>query len=204
MESSLTINLLQSFIIRGKINKKLLSYDSKPYFHFLKFFEDLSRIEEHHFYIAASFVYSWMPTMLKTVSSNECVLNILNRVKNGGDVDEYDLKVLIESINNSLVGVSKLLHFIAPDRYAIWDSRVYRSIFNREYYMDRKGIIEEFITYTKCARKLTQLSDYDMVHNYILTEIDTQEDLSKLTRLRTLELVLYASDHDIKNSKLRR
>jgi hypothetical protein len=27
-------------------------------------------------------------------------------------------------INNSMVGVSKLLHFINPERYAIWDRRV--------------------------------------------------------------------------------
>lgn len=203
MENILTINLLQNYIDEGKVNKELLTYDSKPYYHFLKYFEDLSNIEEHHFYIGASFVYSWMPTMLKTVTCNEDVLRILNSVKKGGDVNENDLKVLGGSINNSLVGVSKLLHFIAPHHYAIWDSRVYRSIFLREYYMDKKGIYQEFIAYINCARQLIQSPEYDVIHNYIFEQSRVKSnDIISITKLRSLELVLYATDHDIKKSKL--
>ena len=28
-------------------------------------------------------------------------------------------------VNNSLVGASKLLHFVAPNTYSIWDSKVF-------------------------------------------------------------------------------
>lgn len=40
-----------------------------------------------------------------------------------------DLVLLKKSFNNSLVGVSKLLHFINPNIYAIWDSRVFGFLF---------------------------------------------------------------------------
>ena len=202
MENTLKISLLRNYIDEGKVNRKLLTYDSKPYFHFLKYFEDLTSIEEHHFYIGTSFAYSWMPTMLKTLACNEDVLRILNYVKKGGDVDENDLKVLSVSINNSLVGVSKILHFIAPHRYAIWDSRVYRSIFLREYYMDKKGIYQEFIAYINCARQLIQSPEYDVVHNYILEQSRIKShDVTKISKLRSLEVVLYATDHENKKSK---
>lgn len=40
-----------------------------------------------------------------------------------------ELLFLKRSFNNSLVGVSKLLHFINPRVYAIWDSRVFSFLF---------------------------------------------------------------------------
>ncbi|MFZ4262084.1 hypothetical protein ACFRAE_08575 [Sphingobacterium sp. HJSM2_6] len=127
MENILTIDLLQKYINEDKINKDLISYDSNSYIHFLKYFDDIDIINEHHFYIATGFIYSWMPTILKTVLCNEGVLDILNKIKAGYDVNEGDLTALTLSVNNSLVGVSKLLHFIAPSQYAIWDSRVCKS-----------------------------------------------------------------------------
>jgi hypothetical protein len=42
------------------------------------------------------------------------------------DLNKAELQSLKGMINNSIVGASKLLHLVAPTRYPIWDSRLYR------------------------------------------------------------------------------
>src|SRR5690606_14666185 len=107
----------------------LVSY---PYF--LNYFRNIKEIELDNLIIGISFTYSWMPTILKSlnlVNSLEAI-KILNEVKNGHFTSVEDLLILKQTINNSLVGTSKLLHFINPERYAIWDSRVFRFLNTNE------------------------------------------------------------------------
>lgn len=79
---------------------------------------------------AAHMVYGWMPTVLELRTADAATpfaqeAAILESVRNGAALSEDQLDQLKASINNSIVGVSKLLHFLCPDRYAIWDSKVY-------------------------------------------------------------------------------
>lgn len=53
---------------------------------------------------------------------------LINKAKKGESLDEKELDLLKRRINNSMVGLSKLLHFINPEQYAIWDSKIYRCI----------------------------------------------------------------------------
>ena len=82
-------------------------------------------------YVAvAHMVYGWMPTVLELRTADPTApfaqeASILESARNGADLSEDQLDQLKASINNSIVGVSKLLHFLCPDRYAIWDSKVY-------------------------------------------------------------------------------
>lgn len=98
------------------------------YPHFLKYFEKLDTINLENLIIGISFTYSWMPTILKSIQlqHSEKALSILNEVKNGKKINKEQLATLKEVFNNSLIGTSKLLHFINPNQYAIWDSRVFR------------------------------------------------------------------------------
>lgn len=78
----------------------------------------------------AYMVYGWMPTMLRLKGPKEPVLE-LAYVARFGAVDLVLLESCARTLNNSLVGTTKLLHFIAPDIYPIWDSRVYRALYGK-------------------------------------------------------------------------
>lgn len=101
----------------------------RAYPEFLKYFKDIEIIDIHNFIIGAHFVYGWMPTILNLRGENDkhlqSVVDILNEVKIGVVLKEEHIINIAKVVNNSLVGTSKILHFINPKKYAIWDSRVY-------------------------------------------------------------------------------
>lgn len=84
--------------------------------------------------LAASYaVYGWMPTILKKFEKIDVLSSFILQVKplplaeateairdevtnNGGQA--------LQALNNSVVGTSKLLHFVRPDLFPIWDSRI--------------------------------------------------------------------------------
>ena len=100
----------------------------KTYPEFIQYFKNISNISKHNLVISSHFVYGWMPTIieLKFQDMEGGVLKSLNNAKNGAMLTVGELELLKSTINNSLVGLSKLLHFINPADYAIWDSRIYR------------------------------------------------------------------------------
>ena len=129
----------------------LLSY---PYF--LNYFQNLESINLENLVIGISFTYSWMPTILKALNlkNTEKVLFILNEVKKGKLIDEQQLTTLKTTFNNSLVGTSKLLHFINPKQYAIWDSRVFRFLNDVEPHKYRLEKPRAYIEYLKLIEEL--------------------------------------------------
>lgn len=81
--------------------------------------------------IGAYAVYGWMPTIMKGIdpSKLEPLRVFAQKWKDSAEykpgIDalrnkEIDLKTL----NNSVVGTSKFLHFVAPSIFPIWDSRI--------------------------------------------------------------------------------
>jgi hypothetical protein len=84
--------------------------------------------------LAASFaVYGWMPTILKRFEKLDLLSKFILQIQplslaegikvvreeatdNGGQA--------LQALNNSVVGTSKLLHFVRPDLFPIWDSRI--------------------------------------------------------------------------------
>lgn len=86
------------------------------------------RITRDELYATVSMVYGLMPTAMNLRRGDmEPFFVPLNALRDTGQrltADELDgLKVLV---NNSIVGTSKLLHFLAPDIYPVWDSRINR------------------------------------------------------------------------------
>ena len=57
---------------------------------------------------------------------------LLTRARGQGALSDEEIGALASLINNSLVGASKLLHFVAPEHFAIWDLRIYRFLYERE------------------------------------------------------------------------
>ncbi len=154
------------------------------YFEFLRYFRDLSQINRHHVIISANFVYGWMPTMLRFGSTQfEQAAAILNRVKHSQEMNDDDLSFLINLINRSLVGVSKLLHFVNPEQYAILDSRV-----SSYLHLNPSSLNEPrtYRDYLRECREVIEQPEFKQVHNSINRKIG-----QPVTALRALELVMH-------------
>lgn len=95
------------------------------YKEFLRFFASREKLTPHDFVIGAYFTYGWMPRMLELGGNIDVVTAIANKSKKER-ISKDEFSLLAGAINGSVVGASKLLHFLNPSEYAIWDSRVYR------------------------------------------------------------------------------
>lgn len=116
----------------------------RSYRHFVKYFSDKDTLTEQDLVIGANFTYGWMPTIMNFKSNNfEESLNILNKAKLTERISTDEILALKSLVNNSLVGVSKLLHFVNPSVYAIWDSRVCYFLLGKSH----KYIIEKVDLY---------------------------------------------------------
>lgn len=96
----------------------------------LAYFKDIGLLTSKDTVVGAHMVYGWMPTIVHLnkdgIDLGE-ILHILQSVKDDkADLSEDQLITIKCYINNSVVGASKLLHFISPDRYPIWDSKIFQ------------------------------------------------------------------------------
>lgn len=106
---------------------------------FKSMFTHKKRITKKEIILVVSVAYSWMPTMLgmkkayNSIQMNQAafIVNRLQSIKTIKNLEYYedlesDLNTLVSIINNSIVGVSKMLHLFS-DYAPIIDSRVIRS-----------------------------------------------------------------------------
>jgi hypothetical protein len=212
-EETIRIKLDEFEVKLNKINigdfmdlaKKIdFAKESKSYFvsypEFLNYFRQLglNKIERHHLVIGINFTYGWMPTTFDFCSYDFSRANdILNNAKNNEEkITEDELYILKKMFNNSLVGTSKLLHFISPNKYAIWDSRVYRYI-----YKDDKDPNQEFLncpkTYLQYLKKLNDLIESDKLllnKLKLILEKNINDNLGvklDLSLTRCLEMIMF-------------
>jgi hypothetical protein len=175
----------------------------KSYREFVKYFSDiLGELNNHHIIIGSHFTYGWMPTIIELKNDNiDGLLKILNEVKKGKRLCSEELNQLRIGINNSLVGSSKLLHFINPNNYAIWDSRVYKYLTNLEPYDYRINNYEAYQNYLELCHKLTTNTQFEQINN----NIDKQTGY-KVSKFRAIEIIMYEtermrSEEEIKKKK---
>jgi len=135
----------------------------KAYKAFVSYCRQIKRMNLHHFLIASHFVYGWMPTMLqispdaasdkaRTADINQA-LRILNKVKSHTSISSADIESLRKCVNNSLVGTSKLLHFIDPNKYPIWDKKIVASLGLKAHTVSKLAYYECFRTRCFCISK---------------------------------------------------
>lgn len=164
----------------------LLSYP-----HFLNYFKNLENIKLENLIIGISFTYSWMPTILKSIKleNSEKTLSILNEVKNGTKINEEQLSTLKSTFNNSLVGTSKLLHFINPQQYAIWDSRVFRFLNNEEPHKYKVEKPATYIEYLDFIEKLKNEKVFNSFYDLMKEKVGYE-----ITEYRALELAFFKGE----------
>ena len=132
-------------------------------------------------------VYGWMPTILKNyqldVLASMPVLRIRTVENIGGAIELLDDWLPSRPpVNNSWVGASKMLHFLNPDVFPIWDSRVAMrfemkasSLYgNRKHYIEYLEFCHEFM-----EANASDLDHYRAAH------------MPDVSRLRALELIMF-------------
>ena len=171
---------------------KFIKTDSyiSTYPEFIKYFQLIdSEIERHHLFISSHFVYGWMPTIIDLDISNiDNVLQLLNEVKRGRKLTINELEVIKKSINNSMVGTSKLLHFINPEEYAIWDSRVVKYITDKKtsYGIDNSGNYLDYLAWITDIINVNGFSDIQSTIEGLLNY--------PITPRRTIELIMFQTE----------
>ncbi|WP_332733840.1 hypothetical protein [Flavihumibacter sp.] len=158
----------------------------QSYREFIKYFKNAGKLNEHHIIIGAHMVYGWMPRSLNLDISNKVVLlKILNKARTSEIINEEELTVVKKSINNSLVGSSKLLHFINPQQYAIWDSHIYR-IYTKN--KSNYGIqsVKLYLGYNKWLHSLVDKKETLELFKNVKEKLGYS-----VSKLRALELVLF-------------
>jgi hypothetical protein len=202
--------------IRELINKSKIKSDlkqlkssskGKSYFtsypHFKAFFLDFNLKEnrEELLYQGANMVYGWMPTILDTQKKKEKysdLNNVLKSIKSLGDGDSFtdqkkeDLKIVAAFMNNSIVGASKLLHFIYPEKYPIWDSKICKIITGKSSHQQ----VQKITNYIKY---------YEAIHNLFIELPENLEKFKKefkekfdykISTVRAAELLLFLAADD--------
>ena len=168
--------------------------DFISYPEFLNYFTDLNKITKHNVIIGINFTYGWMPTIFDFRSEiSDLVIDILNRAKEGKIPCENELDILKKCFNNSLVGTSKLLHFINPNIFAIWDSRVFYYLTKEKPYQYRIDNYKSYLDYLEFCKYLTSKPEYSVIHNSVVQKVGY-----KMTKFRTIELIFYLNGGRVK------
>ena len=175
-------------IADGKKIKFIRKSDLTSYKEFIKYFRDLTDIKEHNLVIGINFTYGWMPTIFEFTSNEiSSAVSLLNSARSGNMLTSEELNVLKNLFNNSLVGSSKLLHVINPEKYAIWDSRVFSYLTKKKPYENQIGNPESYLTYLKWINSVIQLKRYHEL------KCDIQKNVGyDMSDYRIVELVMYS------------
>lgn len=187
----------EKFNIDDETISYLITY---PYF--TKYFSDIKngQIGIENLIIGIHFVYGWMPTIFefKKVNSTETAMfekavHILNKAKNGDLLVNTEYETLKELLNGSLVGTSKLLHFINPENYAIWDSRVHRYL--RETtkpgtFSYDIGAVANYETYLKYLTEICNYNGFEKLFSPLKEKIERQFRYT-ISKYRAIELLMF-------------
>lgn len=124
--------------------------ESYPYL--CSHFSSKTVIDPQDVVLGAHMVYGWMPTVLGLDVGGVRGFSLhqaadLLTVSKSRDLDRCELVSLKGLINNSIVGASKLLHFVDPARYPIWDSRIYQFCHGRRGHAHQVNSVDAYLSY---------------------------------------------------------
>ncbi len=192
------VNLNQ---LKDEAKEYIKSKEKQDYFDsyriFRNYIKELEFNSEDEYIKATSLVYSWMPTVLRIHDEENDIdrfHEILKKVKTEKWEDESlsrdDFELVKSVINNSIIGGSKLLHFINPEKYPIWDKWVSLYLFGT----NRGNSIPSYIKYRNWILKIVNEDKKDKVYDLILNqmEIGKHHDYP-MTKVRAFEQVCFCA-----------
>ena len=137
----------------------------QSYPHMIEYFAKIKEFTVSDVVVGAHMIYGWMPTILhvdKKKTDPQEVVRILQALKDGNaDLSKDDLTTLKQYMNNSIVGASKILHFVAPEQYPIWDSKIFKFTHDRE---PQGYLVNNVETYREYRSSLLLLTKLSLIH----------------------------------------
>lgn len=161
------------------------------YPHLLSYFAPITSFKPEDVVRGAHMVYGWMPTVLDLHSHSfnediQAVADILTKAKNPGIISDLEIKKIAALINNSFVGASKLLHFVDPNQFAIWDSKIYSYVFKERPHNQRVNQVSKYRFYLKLLEELKN----DVRFTNFQASINNKMGYD-VSPLRALEVVMF-------------
>lgn len=176
LESQTQIDRTQSYI--------------RSYPHILASLASCQVLTEQDFICGAHMVYGWMPTILE-IHATESLgvldgVSLLHKARIQGQLSCSEIQRLAQLVNRSVVGASKLLHFVNPEAFAIWDSRIYRFIYEQTPHQNRVNNAAAYERYLMLLQQLRQDERFPVFHASI-----NQKMGYPVSALRALEVVMF-------------
>lgn len=156
--------------------------------------------------------YGWMPRIPRLDFSEEAnSIECSNLKENVGFLSSFnhkskddvylilsesvsDIEKLKKFVDNSLTAVSKILHFIRPEDFLIWDSKIQKVLGTRESYKGKDDILKyiQYISEFKILRETCESN------NRIMGILEEAKKIFqyKISFARFIELALYVSAED--------
>lgn len=210
---------------RQKLNRSyLLSYSL-----FVNYFSDIKNITLSKFTLGIYMIYGWMPTALrfyggKSLSQEEFVklrkkLSEMQTwgedhfdgvLPDGGDASKSDEGIeesllLLQSVTNgSIVGMSKLLHFINPKLFPIYDSNIAEVVGEVKDVGEYIEYVKAFQFFKNKVLNGCEKGRFEEIREKFESdcrgEFNGQASLV-VTPIRAIELVLFQVGKKVKDSK---
>lgn len=127
----------------------------------VRFFSGVDRIDADMLTVVAQAAYGWMPTMLELRGTHGITerfgtaLDAAATAHQGHDISVAHVEALASTVNNSVVGASKVLHLLSPSRYPIWDRVVARYLLQESAYKFIR-CAAVYVEYVEVAREAVQ------------------------------------------------
>ena len=187
------------FYVDSKQIKQDRYTDAYP--HLLSYFKNKSILTETDFMCGIHMVYAWMPTVLKLHFSEsrrelDTILSIINSAKKNGSLEECSINFIASVVNNSVVGTSKFLHFISPEAFPIWDSRVYSYLNNNAAYGYRLNSASAYLDYIESVKSIIAHKRFPVIQ----TCVDKKMKY-KVSAMRAAELVMFQNSPKIEKKQ---
>lgn len=159
--------------------------------HIISYFAGLEEIGESDLVRGAHMVYGWMPTVLNLYPEppNKSLAEVsllLTVAKNSGVLENSRITSIAAVVNNSMVGASKLLHFVAPQYFAIWDSKIYAFVHEKKPHNYRVNKVEFYRDYLDKLNKIQEQPAFTQFHLNVNEKVGYE-----VTAMRAIELVMF-------------
>ena len=159
-------------------------------------------LDEGALVAVAHLAYGWMPTVLHLdFNALPTALQRVEEARQGVVLTGPDLQQIAAAVNHSVVGASKVLHFVNPTLYPIWDRRVYRfchpsptgaPVAVHDYQVNNTSA---YFDYAEVCRRAVQLPAFERIHCAVVQQFQQYPAYADrpVEPLRALEFVMFSA-----------